>query len=132
MIVKYLLASAVVLSAAAAAAQTPPPRPAITRADLLRHDLSLAGHEAIQVRVDFAAGAVAPRHSHPGEELVYVLRGTLEYRLDGRPPMTLRSGDVLFIPAGAIHAVTNSGTDSASELATYIVDRSRPLITLAP
>ena len=133
MIVKYLLALAIALPAAAGGAQTPPPRqPAITRADLLRHDLSIAGREAIQVRVDFAAGAVAPRHSHAGEELVYVLRGTLEYRLDGRPPVTLRPGDVLFIPAGAIHAVTNTGTDSASELATYIVDKSRPLITVAP
>lgn len=134
MILNYLLASAALLSAAAAGfAQTPPPQwSAITRTNLLRHDLSIAGHEAIQVRVDFAVGAAAPRHSHPGEELVYVLSGTLDYRLDGRPPVTLRPGDVLVIPAGAIHAVTNSGTGSASELATYIVDKSRPLITPAP
>jgi quercetin dioxygenase-like cupin family protein len=61
-----------------------------------------------------------------------VLSGTLDYRLEGRPPVTLRAGDVLFIPAGTIHAVTNTGGDSASELATYIVEKGRPLVELVP
>lgn len=106
--------------------------PAIARTDLQRHDLSVAGHEAIQTRVDFAPGAIAPRHRHPGEEIVFILRGTLEYRLDGQPPVTLNPGNVLFIPAGAVHAVRNVGTGVASELATYIVEKGRPLITLMP
>lgn len=123
----------VALIATAADSQTAPAQPQpITRTGLLRHDLSAAGREAIQVRVDFAAGAVAPRHRHPGEELAYVLRGTLDYRLEGRPPVTLRAGDVLFIPAGTIHAVTNVGSDGASELATYIVEKGRPLVELVP
>jgi quercetin dioxygenase-like cupin family protein len=111
-------------------AATPPP--AIGRTDLQRHDLSTPGREAIQTRVDFAPGAVAPRHRHPGEEIVFVLRGTLEYRLDGQPPVTLNPGGVLFIPAGAVHAVRNTGSAVASELATYIVAKGQPLITLVP
>ena len=111
------------------AAATPP---AIARTDLQRHDLSTAGHEAIQTRVDFAPGAVAPRHRHPGEELVFVLRGSLEYRLDGQAPVTLNPGGTLFIPAGTVHAVRNVGTTIASELATYIVEKGQPLITLVP
>ena len=106
--------------------------PAISRTDLQRHDLSVAGHEAIQARVDFAPGAIAPRHRHPGEEIVFVLRGSLEYRLDGQAPVTLNPGNVLFIPAGAVHAVRNTGAGPASELATYIVEKGRPLITLVP
>lgn len=121
------------LIATAAVSQTAPaPPPPITRTGLLRQDLSAAGREAIQVRVDFAPAATAPRHRHPGEELVYVLSGALEYRLDGRPPVTLRAGDVLFIPADAIHAVTNVGSDRGSELATYIVEKGRPLVELVP
>ena len=58
----------------------------VTRNDLQRHDLSIAGWEAAQVRIDFAPSAVAPRHFHPGEEIIYVLRGTLEYRVEGKPP----------------------------------------------
>src|SRR5690349_7341733 len=58
----------------------PAPRPTVSRTDLQRHDLSTPNHEAIQTRVDFAPGAIAPRHRHPGEEIVFVLRGTIEYR----------------------------------------------------
>jgi len=118
--------------APAAPAARAPARPAISRTDLQRHDLSTPGREAIQTRVDFAPGAFAPRHRHPGEEIVFVLRGSLQYALDGRPPVTLNAGDVLFIPAGAVHAVRNVGSTIGSELATYVVDKSQPLITLVP
>jgi len=110
----------------------PAPQPAITRTNLQRHDLSIAGREAIQARVDFAPGSAAPRHRHPGEEIVFILRGTLEYRLDGQAPVTLNPGGVLFIPAGAVHAVRNIGNGAASELATYIVEKGQPLVTLMP
>src|SRR3954463_1183042 len=116
----------------APAPQSPPATPGIARTDLQQHDLSIAGREAIQTRVDFAPGAIAPRHRHPGEEIVFVLRGTIEYRLDGQAPVTLNPGGVLFIPSGAVHAARNTGTGVASELATYIVEKGRPLITLVP
>jgi len=121
------------LSAAAQAQPTPPAAapqswPGISRTDLLRDDLSAAGHEVIQVRVDFQPGTAASRHRHPGEELVYVLSGSLEYRLDGRPPVTLEAGDVLFIPDGVVHAVRNVGRASVSELATYVVRKNEPLL----
>jgi quercetin dioxygenase-like cupin family protein len=118
-----------VLFAAAAHGQAQPS--GVTRLNLQRHDISVAGHEAIQVRVDFQPGAVAPRHTHPGEEIVYVLKGSLEYRLDGKAPVTLKAGDVIFIPAGTIHEAKNVGADNASELATYVVEKGKPLTTLA-
>lgn len=102
----------------------------IARTDLQRRDLSAAGREAVQVRVDIAPGKAFGRHTHPGEEIIYVLAGTLEYDVDGRPPATLKAGDVLFIPAGAIHAAKNVGTVTASELASYIVEKDKPLLTL--
>jgi quercetin dioxygenase-like cupin family protein len=76
-------------------------------------------------------GSCAPRHSHPGEEIVYVVEGILEYQLDGKPPATLKAGDVLFIPAGTIHSVKNVGSGNAAEFATYIVEKGKPLVTLA-
>jgi quercetin dioxygenase-like cupin family protein len=105
--------------------------PGTTRTDLQRHDLSVPGREVIQVRVGIAPGVTAPRHRHPGEEIVYMLEGVLEYRLDGRPPVTLRPGEVLFIPAGTVHAVTNVGQADAAELATYVVEKGKPLLVLA-
>jgi quercetin dioxygenase-like cupin family protein len=99
----------------------------VRRTDLQRHDLSAPGREVVQVRVDIDPGAVAPRHSHPGEEMVYVIEGSLEYRVDGRPPVTLKAGEVLFIPAGAIHSAKNVGVGNGAELATYVVEKGKPL-----
>jgi len=97
---------------------------------LQQHDLSAAGREVIQVRVDFDPGYVAPRHTHPGEEIIYVLEGTLEYRIEGQATATVKPGDVLFVPAGTIHSVKNVGSGNGAELATYVVEKGKPLITL--
>jgi quercetin dioxygenase-like cupin family protein len=104
--------------------------PGITRTDLQRHDLSVPGREVVQVRVDFAPGVVAPAHNHPGEEIVYAIEGLLEYRLEGKPPVTLKAGEVLFIPAGTIHAVKNVGSGNAAELATYVVEKGKSLVVV--
>jgi quercetin dioxygenase-like cupin family protein len=101
------------------------------RIDLQRHDLSAPGREVIQARVEIAPGMTAPRHSHPGEEIIYVLEGTLEYRLDGKSPVTLKAGDVLFVPAGTIHSAKNVGNDPGAELATYVVEKGKPLVVVA-
>ena len=100
------------------------------RSDLQRHDLSVGGREVVQVRVDFDPGYTAPRHSHFGEEIIYVLEGTLEYQIDGQPPRTVKPGDVLFVPAGIPHTAKNVGTTNGAELATYIVEKGKPLVTL--
>ena len=102
----------------------------IKRTDLQRHDLSAPGREAIQVRVDIAPGVAFPNHRHPGEEIIYVLEGSLQYDVEGKPPVTLKPGDVLFIPAGTIHAAKNVGSVNAAELATYVVEIGKPLVEL--
>ena len=104
--------------------------PGIRRTDLQRHDLSIPGREVVQVRVDFGPGAAFGRHRHPGEEIVYVIEGSLEYEVEARPTVTLRAGDVLFIPAGTVHAARNVGSDNGAELATYVVDKGKPLVEL--
>jgi quercetin dioxygenase-like cupin family protein len=103
----------------------------VKRTDLQKHDLSIPGREAIQVRVDIAPGVLAPKHTHFGEEIIYVLEGTLEYELEGKPPVTLKAGDVLFVPNGVPHSAKNTGTVNAAELATYVVEKGKPLVTLA-
>jgi quercetin dioxygenase-like cupin family protein len=105
-------------------------QPGVKRTDLQRHDLSTPGREVIQVRVDIAPGLAFPRHTHPGEEIIYVIEGSLEYEVEGKPPVTLKAGDVLFIPAGTIHAAKNVGSVNAAELATYVVEKGKPLLTL--
>jgi quercetin dioxygenase-like cupin family protein len=102
----------------------------ITRIDLQRHDLSAPGREVVQTIVELGPGVTSSRHTHPGEEIVYVLEGApLEYQVQGKPPVTLKPGDVLFIPAGAVHAAKNVGNRKGAELATYIVEKGKPLLT---
>ena len=105
-------------------------QPGSKRTPLQQHDLSAPGREVIQVRVDFDPGYVAPRHTHPGEEMIYVIEGTLQYQIEGQPDATVKPGDVLFVPAGAIHSVKNVGSGNGAELATYVVAKGKPLITL--
>jgi quercetin dioxygenase-like cupin family protein len=100
------------------------------RTDLQQHDLSAPGREVVQVRVDFDPGYVAPKHWHPGEEIIYVLEGTLEYEIEGQPPVRVKAGDVLFVPARTIHSAKNVGSGNGAELATYVVEKGLPLLTL--
>lgn len=100
----------------------------IGRTQALRHDLGSHGREVVQVRVDFAPGAAFGMHTHPGEEIAYVLEGSLEYQFEGKPPITLKAGESLFIPAGAAHAARNVGSGNAAELATYLVEKEKPIV----
>src|SRR5437660_8696360 len=119
-----IMAVAVLIVASGLALHVPRAQLSATkRIDLQRHDLSVPGREVVQVRVDFAPGVVAPAHNHPGEEIVYAIEGLMEYRLEGKAPVTLKAGEVLFIPAGTIHEVKNVGSGNAAELATYIVEK---------
>ncbi len=106
-------------------------RSGIKRTDLQRHDLSVPGREVVQTRVDFSPGAAFGMHSHPGEEIVYVIEGVLEYQIEGKPPVTLKAGDVLYIPARTNHAARNVGNTNGAELATYIVEKGKPLVVMA-
>lgn len=121
------IAFALALGTAAAAHAEQP----LQRTDLVKSDIDVPGHEAVQVRVDFAPGVLAPNHSHPGEEIAFVIEGTLEYQLEGRESVTLTAGQSLFIPSGTVHSAKNVGSGKASELATYIVRKGEPLVVLA-
>ena len=102
----------------------------IKRTELQRHDLSTHGREVVQSRIDFEPGTAFGKHTHPGEEIIYVIEGLLEYQVEGKKPMTLKAGDVLFIPAGTIHAAWNVGKVNAAELATYVVEKGKPLVVI--
>jgi quercetin dioxygenase-like cupin family protein len=128
--IRITLAAAAITAAGLAAWAAPSPPAGIRRIDLQRHDLAIPGREVVQVRVEFDAGSAFGNHRHPGEEIVNVLEGSLEYVLEGRPPVTLRAGDVLFVPSGVIHSASNVGVTTGAELATYIVEKGKPLVVM--
>jgi quercetin dioxygenase-like cupin family protein len=101
------------------------------RTDVERKDLSVSGREVIQSRVDIGPEAPLVKHSHPGEEIIYILEGSLEYQIGGQPPKMFGAGEALTVPAGAAHAVRNADSGNAAELATSVVEKGKPLLTLA-
>jgi len=126
-----MLSMLIIGAAAAFQAQALPPRPpGTTRTDLQRHDLSVRGWESLQALVTFAPGASFPRHKHPGEEIIYVTQGTIEYEVGGKL-VTVKAGEVLFIPNGTIHAARNAGKGPAAELATYVLEKGKSLVESA-
>src|SRR5688500_18839545 len=96
-------AAARVLLALVAPAPAQPRPSGTTRTDLQRHDLNIPGREVLQALVSFAPGSPFPRHRHPGEEIIYVTRGTLEYEVAGKW-VTVKAGEVLFVADGVVHA----------------------------
>ena len=104
-------------------------QPGFSRTMLQKGDLSVAGREAVQVRAEFDPGVAAGRHTHPGEELGYILEGTLVLEVEGKAPVTLNAGDYFFVPAGIVHDGRNVGSGKAKVLATYVVEKGKPIAT---
>lgn len=103
-------------------------QPGVKRTELQRHDLSAPGRELIQARVEVGPGVALPLHSHHGEEVVYVIEGIWEFQLEGQGVQKLKAGDVAFVPTGVRHQARNVGSSTAAVLATYIVEKGKPLV----
>ena len=104
--------------------------PGLWRTNLQQQDVSVPGREMVQARVDVGPEAPLVKHTDPGEEIIYVLEGSLEYQVEGQRTRTFHAGDALTVPAGVVHAVRNIGSGNAAELATNIVEKGKPLLTL--
>jgi quercetin dioxygenase-like cupin family protein len=105
-------------------------QPGFKRVELQKHDLGVPGREVVQARAEFDPGASVGKHTHPGEEFGYILEGTLEFEIAGKPNATLKAGDTFFIPPETIHAAKNVGSAPAKVLATYVVEKGKPLSTM--
>src|SRR3954463_5062288 len=118
--------AALVITGSVAAQQ-----PAFKRTVVQQGDISVAGHEVISAVAEFEPRATPGRHTHPGEEVGYVLEGTFLIEQEGKPAVTLQAGGTFLIPAGTVHNATNTGAGSGKILATYIVEKGKPLATPA-
>ncbi len=126
---KLLLASG--LAAVFCAGMLYAQAPGLKRTELQDRDLSIPGRHVVQARVEFDPGAGVGRHTHPGEEISVVLEGSLLLEVDGQPARTVKAGEAFFIPAGTIHAGKNGGSVKGVVLATYVVEKGKPLATPA-
>ena len=104
----------------------------LTRTLVGRADVSVPGREAVVARVEVAPGARAGRHTHPGDEISYVLEGEATLLVDGQPPRVVKAGESFVVPAGVVHDAHNAGTGPAKLVGVYVVEKGKPLATPAP
>src|SRR5262245_39972300 len=106
-----------------------PANPLFKRTVLQQADLSAAGREVVQALAEVQPSGASGRHTHPGEEIGYVLSGPLVVEIDGKPARTLQTGEVFLIPPGTVHNARNTGTAVAKVVATYIIEKGKPVTT---
>ena len=102
------------------------------RTVLQQGDLSAPGREAVMALAEIQPNGASGRHTHPGEEIAYVLAGPVVLEMDGKPARTLQTGEAFLIPAGTIHNAKNAGTGLAKVVATYVIEKGKPVATPAP
>ncbi len=103
----------------------------IKRTVVTKADVSVEGREAVVAKVELEPGVMAGRHSHPGDEISYILEGEGELLVDGEPPRKVKAGEAFVIPAGKVHDARNSGPGTMRLIGTYIVEKGKPLATPA-
>ena len=118
----------VVALAAVLAAQNP----AIKRTVVKTADDSVPGREAVIANVEIAPGGNAGRHTHPGDEISYILSGEGEILMEGQPPLKVKAGDGFVIPGGTKHDAHNTGSQPLRLVGVYVVEKGKPLATPAP
>ena len=118
-----LLALALALAVAGAAAQSA----GLKRTIVQKGDVSIENREAVVARVELEPGVVAGRHTHPGDEISYVLEGEGELLIDGEAPRKLKAGDAFVIPAGKVHDAKNTGAVPMRLVGVYVVEKGKPL-----
>lgn len=119
----YVIAGIALGTAGVVAAQ----QAGFARIALQTQDVCMPGKVAVQVRGEFDPGVATGRHTHFGEELTYILEGQIELRIEGQSPRVIKAGETFFVPAGLVHEGINTGDGQAKVLATYIVDKGKPL-----
>lgn len=106
--------------------------PGIQRTVVHKGDVSVPGREAVIARVELAPGASAGRHTHPGDEISYVLEGEGEILREGQPPQKIKGGDGFVIVGGVKHDAHNTGSQPLKLVGVYVIDKGKPLATPAP
>ena len=106
--------------------------PTVQRKILLTHDLATPGYQVVMGAVEIPPGGREGRHTHPGAVVVYIQEGVLTFDYEANPTMTYKAGDSFFIEAGKIHEGINKGASPVKAVATFVVEKGKPLTAPAP
>ena len=106
--------------------------PTVQRKVLLTQDLPIPGYQTVMAAVEIPAGGREGRHTHPGALVVYIQEGVLTFDYEGKPTMTYKAGDSFYIEPDKIHEGINKGTSPVKAIATFVVEKGKPLTSPAP
>jgi len=106
--------------------------PGFQRIVVKKADVSVPGREAVVARVEIVPGGAVGRHTHPGDEISYIMEGEGEILMEGQPPLKVKVGDGFVIPAGVKHDAHNTGAGTLKLVGVYVVEKGKPLATPAP
>jgi quercetin dioxygenase-like cupin family protein len=101
----------------------------LKRTQLQRSASSIPGREIVQVLTEIPAGVASGWHIHPGEEVGFIVAGTVEMMIRGQETLTLHTGDGFLIPPRTPHNALDVGPEPGRMLSTYIVEVGQPLAT---
>lgn len=101
----------------------------LKRTELQHEPSSIPGREIVQVLTEIPAGVESGWHLHPGEEVGYIVAGTVEMMIENRPTLTLHAGDGFLIPPRTPHNAYDVGPETGRMLSTYIVEVDQPIAT---
>jgi quercetin dioxygenase-like cupin family protein len=99
------------------------------RTEILHRSSSIPGRDIVQVRTEIPAGVSSGWHVHPGEEVGYIVAGTVQMEIRDQPTLLLRAGDGFVIPPRTPHNALDLGPETGVMLSTYIVEPGEPLAT---
>jgi quercetin dioxygenase-like cupin family protein len=102
----------------------------LKRTELQHAASSIPGREIVQVLTEIPCGVESGWHIHPGEEVGYILAGTVQMMIQGKPTLTLHAGDPFLMPPRTPHNALDIGPGTGQMLSTYIVKGDQPLVTL--
>ena len=101
----------------------------LKRTELQNKKSSIPGRDIVQVLTEIPAGVESGWHTHPGEEVGYILGGNVRMMIKDQPTLELNTGDPFLIPPGTPHNALDVGPEVGHMLSTYIVDPDQPLAT---
>jgi quercetin dioxygenase-like cupin family protein len=94
----------------------------LKRTELQHSASTIPGREIVQVLTEIPSGVESGWHMHPGEEVGYILTGTVEMMIKDRPTLTLHAGDPFLMPPRTPHNALDVGEETGRMLSTYIVE----------
>ena len=127
LLMTIVVAMLVGLAARAVVAQ----QPAVERKVLLQQDVTIPNYQNVLVAVTIPVGGREGRHTHPGTAIVHVMEGALTLDHDGRPSTTYQAGETFYVDAGKVHEGINKGSAPVRAIASFVVEKGKPLTTQA-